>query len=217
MNNTIMIKKCLVVMITLLVMTPNAYAHKNKKHVHKHSHKVEKFHKPVVKPKAVNELNYGRLYSWCKDQAHPKVNDTDLQRIVDHVLVKKDPLLLISMIDTESEFRKNAISKKHAIGLMQVRPSVWLSELRKEFPHIRNYNDLLNINNNIDAGEYILAKYIEQTGSLKKALYCYSGGSSRYVNKVLRTYYTVSVASYLAQPIYQQYLATINVIGKLLI
>lgn len=172
----------------LLVVVPPASAQikKQKKHLTQSQSTV------VVKEnrKSVNKIG---LASWCKDEAHPKAKDEDIDYIVNYVSKKKNPLLLVSIIKNESRFLKTAVSKHKAVGLMQIRPGVWMPELRKEFPgDIKNRADLFKIKNNIDAGEFILNKYLEETGSLSKALVKYSGGSRQYAKRVLKTYYTTS-------------------------
>ena len=165
-----------------------------------HISKTKKLHgsskkavKKVVlakKTSAKKGVNKKKLASWCKKVAHPKAKDSDISNIVNHVFQKKNPVLLVSIIKTESSFLRTAVSHKNAFGLMQIRPCVWLPELKKEFPGtIKTRRDLFKIKANIDAGEFILNKYIAESGSLTKALVRYSGGSRDYAKKVLKTYY----------------------------
>jgi hypothetical protein len=173
----------------LLVVVPPASAQikKQKKH-------LTQSQSIVALKENRKQVNRGELVDLCIDAAHPKAKDDDIYYIVNHVMQKKNPLLLISIIQTESSFLKTAVSKHRAVGLMQIRPNVWMKELKKEFPDdIRTPKDLFKISTNIDAGEFILNKYIEETGSLKKALVKYSGGSRSYANKVLKNYYKTSV------------------------
>jgi soluble lytic murein transglycosylase-like protein len=98
-----------------------------------------------------------------------------------------DNKLIASIIQVESSGKPKAKSKKGALGLMQVRYCVWADEL-KEQGIIKKRNDLFHPQKNIKAGTYILAKYIAQTGDIRKALVKYSGGSKAYAKKVLRVY-----------------------------
>lgn len=98
-----------------------------------------------------------------------------------------DQKLINSIILVESNGNPKAKSKKGALGLMQVRYCVWKDEL-KEKGIIKKRNDLFHPQKNINAGTYILAKYIAQTGDIRKALVKYSGGSKTYAKKVLTVY-----------------------------
>jgi soluble lytic murein transglycosylase len=97
----------------------------------------------------------------------------------------KNKNLLMAMIEVESNFNRKAISKKGAVGLLQIRPSVWHKEL-KEQRIIKEFQDYFTIEKNIKAGNYILVKYQKKyKGDNKKALYYYSGKSKNYYKKVM--------------------------------
>ena len=172
----------------LLVVVPPASAQ-----IKKQKKQLTQSQSIVVVKENRKSVNKDGLAIWCKDVAHPKAKDDDIDYIVNYIINKKNPLLLASIIKNESQFLKNAVSKHNAVGLMQVRPGVWMKELKKEFPDkIQSKSDLFKIKNNIDAGEFILNKYVEETGSLSKALVRYSGGSRSYAKRVLKTYYNTS-------------------------
>ena len=101
----------------------------------------------------------------------------NLKPIIDSKLIK-------AIIKVESNGNSKAISKKGAWGLMQVRHKVWTKEL-KEQGIIKNKYDLFLPEKNVQAGHYILNKYLQQTNSLHKTLYKYSGGSKIYYKKVM--------------------------------
>lgn len=102
--------------------------------------------------------------------------------------VEMDPVkLLNAVIKVESKGNPKATSNKGAIGLMQVRYVVWEKELKKE-GIIKSRSCLFKPKENVDAGRYILAKYIGHHGNLKKALNAYSGGAKDYYKKVLEAY-----------------------------
>lgn len=82
--------------------------------------------------------------------------------------------LIASVIAVESHFNKNV-----AGGLMQVRPHIWMPELKKN-KILRSWRDLKTIDGNIKAGTYIL-KY--HNLNVKK----YNGGGDKhYKRKVKR-------------------------------
>jgi len=92
--------------------------------------------------------------------------------------------LIKAIIKVESSGNPKAISNKGAWGLMQVRHKVWAKEL-KEQGIIKNKYDLFHPEKNVQAGHYILNKYLQQTNCLRKTLYKYSGGSKTYYKKVM--------------------------------
>jgi hypothetical protein len=90
---------------------------------------------------------------------------------------KIPPIHIIALMQIESEFNINAISKKDARGLMQINLSVWTEELaeREILPDPAEIHDPRR---NIESGCYILRHYIDQEGSLELALYKYLGAES---------------------------------------
>ena len=82
-----------------------------------------------------------------------------------------DPLLLAAMIRQESSYKNYAISPAGAVGLTQIIPRYWQQTCS---------GDLIEENNNINCGTYILAKYNQSAGSWKKALAYYNVGPTGY-------------------------------------
>ncbi|MEJ5258439.1 MAG: lytic transglycosylase domain-containing protein [Fervidobacterium sp.] len=108
---------------------------------------------------------------------------------------KLDPLLVVSVIRTESSFRPDAVSNMGAYGLMQLMPSTaeWVNKKFKT-----NY-DYTTIEGNIALGCLYLNYLLEKDGDLKTALVHYNTGpyapddvksdaGERYVFKVMRYY-----------------------------
>ena len=96
-------------------------------------------------------------------------------------------LLLIAMAESESSFNPTAISPKGAVGLNQIMPDIWIEELREQ-KIIQEKRDLFDYRANLIASNYILTKYYKLTGSWKKALIKYVGGSESYAKDVLANY-----------------------------
>lgn len=86
-----------------------------------------------------------------------------------------DALMIISIIYVESKFNHKAVNK-NCYGLMQINTKVW------------KISDPLNIYQNIHKGTEIYKKYLIKRKSVEKALIAYSGGSTKYAKKVLKTY-----------------------------
>jgi len=145
-------------------------------------------------------------------ELQPKLDPDLSDRIAASILTEckaqcLDPALIVGLINVESEFNPFAESKKGAIGLMQIRYSVWKEAPELKDNGVSHKNALFWIDKNIKAGTNILKKYYDEADcDMVKALYRYNTGSRklpkdigrwdlRYVNKVI--YYTYLVKMYL--------------------
>ena len=93
-----------------------------------------------------------------------------------------DPHLVLAVIDVESAFRKYAVSKAGAKGLMQVMP-FWVKEIGEPG------HNLFHERTNLRYGCTILRHYLDrERGNLHNALGRYNGslGSAEYPNRVMR-------------------------------
>jgi soluble lytic murein transglycosylase-like protein len=88
--------------------------------------------------------------------------------------------LLVGIMQVESiTFNPMALSKKGAIGLMQVMPE-WVPKLG-----LKNKFELYNIDTNIESGIRVLKIHIgEAKGSITKGLYLYVNKDRTYADKV---------------------------------
>jgi len=106
-----------------------------------------------------------------------------------------DPLLIISVMYVESNFKEDAVSPKGAIGLMQIMPATadWISKKYKIDGDMNDPED--NITYGITYLEYLFEKF----GEIDKALMAYNVGpfhveklkeaGRRYLRKVKKTYF----------------------------
>lgn len=106
------------------------------------------------------------------------INRADLCKII--AMNHNNPKLVQAIISVESEWNPKAISKKGAVGLMQVLPA--------SGHHFLGYSksELLCPEKNIIAGTTILKYYQRTSPNLKEALHKYSGGAEGYYEKVMR-------------------------------
>jgi soluble lytic murein transglycosylase-like protein len=107
---------------------------------------------------------------------------------------KRDPDLVLAIIDVESNFNPHAVSPTGALGLMQVMP-LWREALGTD-------RDLRDVDTSIVSGLKILASYEKIFGGLELALTAYNKGPNAvsddmkrgkppfngYAESVLRTY-----------------------------
>jgi soluble lytic murein transglycosylase-like protein len=93
-----------------------------------------------------------------------------------------DPQLVLAVIQVESRFRKYAVSRSGARGLMQVMP-FWVQQIGAPG------QDLFQERTNLRYGCTILRHYLDQEhGNLANALGRYNGslGQADYPNRVLK-------------------------------
>ena len=95
-----------------------------------------------------------------------------------------DPHLVLAVIDVESRFRKYAVSKSGARGLMQVMP-FWVKEIGAPTDNL--FQERINLR----YGCTILRHYLDrERGNLSNALGRYNGslGQADYPNRVLKVW-----------------------------
>ncbi len=129
-----------------------------------------------------------RLADWVY-QNSSKIARAATRPIVDEVMKYEYPLLLLAMIQAESEFSPTAKSYAEAVGLGQIRWSVWGKALVNS-GICKEARDLYDIATNIRAANYVLMNEIKATkGNFVQALERYVGGKhKRYVDHIAYNY-----------------------------
>lgn len=89
-----------------------------------------------------------------------------------------NPLLIFSVIKTESNFNKNARSQAGAMGLMQITENTgnYIAELLKKEKY-----DLMEVETNIEFGCFYLKYLIEKFENLDTALCAYNAGEGNVI------------------------------------
>ena len=88
-----------------------------------------------------------------------------------------DPYLVVSLIRQETEFNAGAVSPAHAMGLMQLLPSVGKENAKKEGLKGFNANSLLNPSVNLQLGTRNLKGVLDRFGGQQEyALAAYNAG-----------------------------------------
>lgn len=98
---------------------------------------------------------------------YPLKYETEIQAAASKYDVS--PALIASVINAESSFNKDKISKKGAVGLMQVLPST------ANYVTQENMN-LFNAGENIDVGTRYLSYLIKKFDDIDTALFAYNAG-----------------------------------------
>ena len=102
-----------------------------------------------------------------------------------------DPLLIIAIIQVESQFRTTASGKNQngeptgALGLMQIKPSTVKSVAMKLGMELSHQN-LLDAETNVSWGLTYLTKLLLYFGDIRTAIIAYNIGSGRVENKLAR-------------------------------
>lgn len=92
-----------------------------------------------------------------------------------------DGALIASVANVESNFRENAISKKGAVGIMQILPSTaeWIAgQMGEEY----NKDKLEEGEYNLKLGSFYLSYLIEYFGEIKLAVCAYNAGQGNVKN-----------------------------------
>jgi soluble lytic murein transglycosylase-like protein len=110
---------------------------------------------------------------------NPKLYERLAREIVDSAIDSGresniSPIMIVGVMQIESEFNINAISKKEARGLMQINLSVWSKDLIEK-GIMKDPEEIHDPRINVRAGCYILRKYLDETKDFEKALYKYLG------------------------------------------
>ena len=107
----------------------------------------------------------------------PKPYWTDLKRFsTDNAL---DPYLVASLIRQESEFNPNAVSRKDAVGLMQLLPKVGRGVARQERLKHFSAQQLFTPAVNLQLGTRYFRTMVDKFGAFEYALAAYNAGSDR--------------------------------------
>lgn len=113
-----------------------------------------------------------------------------------------DPLLIVALIQVESNFKDNALSKKGAKGLMQLLPNTAKYIHSKDSKGINDFTNLYDMETNIKLGTAYMDYLLKKTkGNMEHALIAYNMGPGNmykamrnnrlpknYSNKVLTVY-----------------------------
>ncbi len=87
------------------------------------------------------------------------------------------PVLVLAVAEAESQFNPFAVSKQNAKGLMQINPEANQQLLIQE-GIIKDASELFDPDRNIEAGCFLLRRFINDTSDLNAALDRYLGADS---------------------------------------
>jgi len=125
------------------------------------------------------------LTKWVYNHSK-QISMANCKEIVEESMKTNKPLLLLALIEVESNYVPTAVSSKGALGLTQVMPNVHEKTLITK-GIIKEKRDLFDIAPSIRAGNYVLDTCLSSSkGDVSKALEGYLGGQDKwYVNRIL--------------------------------
>ncbi len=139
----------------------------------------------------VREATKQAVLKWMKENS--EMPEHVLSKIYGVAVGSVNPDLVLAICLVESNFNPDLESERGAIGLMGIMPDVWMDEL-KAHGIVRGQEDLYTISSNINAGIYVLQRYLAKTNNLREALSRYAGRDPEYAARVLRMLGEVSRA-----------------------
>lgn len=125
------------------------------------------------------------LTKWVYDHSK-QISLATCKEIVQESLKTDKPLLMLSLIEVESNFVLTAVSSKGAMGLTQVMPGIHEKELIAK-SIIKERRDLFDVIPSVRAGNLVLSSCLKQSkDDVPKALELYLGGQDGwYVKRIL--------------------------------
>jgi len=147
--------------------------------------KVPKSPAPIVSEPIPQVRSEEALVEWVYTHSN-RISKNVCKEIVKEAIKMPKPLLLLAIMEVESNFVPTARSSKNAIGLMQILPSAWDKDLIKR-GDIKERRDLYDIGTNVKCGSYIFQLFLTQSkGNIDKALELYLGSrDGAYVKRIL--------------------------------
>ena len=135
-------------------------------------------------PKALDIITskeevYGLLLNTAVGIPHEELRTIADAVVENAVSYDLDPKLVLGVMFAESSFRF-WVRNRDSAGLMQINVKVWDKELR-DACIIMYLGDYYRIGPNVEAGCYILSRYMKETSDLDSLLKRYSGGAKSAV------------------------------------
>lgn len=120
-----------------------------------------------------------------------ELGDEDLQVVADTIWRESqyynvDYRLVLALIEVESNYRYDVVSRDGARGLMQLKPSTARVIARETDLTYNGASDLFDPKKNIQIGVYFLSKLIDEFQSIRKALYAYNVGPYKAKSRIAK-------------------------------
>lgn len=87
-----------------------------------------------------------------------------------------DPCLILAIANIESSFNAHALSRSNAMGLMQIKPSTYLGDIRPGTGTSPDENVLYDAETNVKCGAYYLSWLFDRLGGTEEVVVAYNYG-----------------------------------------
>lgn len=139
-----------------------------------------------------NTFIKGKIVEYLKSKK-VRAADERLKTIADRVYEESqeydvDYRLILAVIKVESNFRSDAVSKKGARGLLQIKPSLARQISKNTGVLVKDTKALHEPEKNIKIGVNHISGLIEKFENLNTALHAYNAGPDRVKNKASKEY-----------------------------
>ena len=134
-----------------------------------------------------------KIAEWVFDRSS-KISRQASRQIVDEAFRYNHPLLLLALCQAESEFSPTAYSSAQAIGLGQIRWTIWGKTLTQA-GILKEARDLYDVSMNIRATNFIIGTLMKSAkGNPLAVLESYVGGKHKsYTDKVASNFLQLSM------------------------
>jgi len=134
-----------------------------------------------------------KLAEWVFDRSS-KISRQATRQIVDEAFRYDHPLLLLALFQAESEFSPTAYSSAQAVGLGQIRWTIWGKTLTQA-GILKEARDLYDISMNIRATNFIIGTLMKSAkGNPVAILEAYVGGKHKiYTDRVAYNFMQLSM------------------------
>lgn len=130
-------------------------------------------------------MGFAGIFYFITDRLARHIYPLEYSDIVEHYAEKYhvEKALVYAVINVESGFRKDALSQRGAMGLMQLTPKTYEWALMRDGQKpTKNHDELYNPDINIHYGVYVLSLHLEEFSDIDTALCAYNAGRGAVKN-----------------------------------
>lgn len=153
--------------------------------------KVEELQTHIAKPQP-KDRRMEVATAWVIRHSE-RISEVAAKHIADEAFKYPNSILILSLIEAESEFTPTAVSSAGAIGLGQIMYNIHKKDLAEL--GITKKRDLFDPEKNVRATAFVLKMMLDRGGGdVTKALHFYLGGKDgKYVSRIFLNYVQLSM------------------------
>jgi hypothetical protein len=151
---------------------------------------------PQVEPTCIQPVDHRPSLAgqWVSNHS-PRISEATAYQIAKEAFKYPHPILLLALMEAESEFTPTAVSSKGAVGLGQIMYDIHKKDLAGL--GIMKRKDLFDVDKNIKAASFVLEMMLKKNkGDIVDGLHSYLGGKDgKYISRIFKNYVYLSVES----------------------